>query len=461
MRMIEHNPGAGGDSVPTNWTAAFAHLAEQVAAAIVTQRDAHAREIGDLRQQVMDLTSQVRLLTDARAADREAMDQAVAAARSQVDEIRTETAAAATQAAKDLADSRGQVDELRAQLAKVVQQVTDLAGAHDVLVRDGIAGTDRALADLGARLDTLVDSSAKALADVLQTVDERVAELRAADTATAAAAREICAENGRITDKQLEALQNALDKASAAAAETFSEIGAEAKDLRSLVSQLADARVAMSEQIAGVQKYTGDCFNDAMQAVTDTEQKAADALNAINQRIDGVVDRINEDLPALRGDVTDLQTVSETVSKIGDTTEELTTNVNAALDRLAEAIAEMPRNHVISRQGHLLVFNGRGDEKDLGLVCGRDGTSASGLVAVKAEGSRLIFIRGDGGEFACDLPEAVAPAVTVSPAPIPPKHDVDDMVEMRKNGATWKQIGDKHGITGVHAGRLVKKATGT
>jgi hypothetical protein len=458
---------AASEGPPATWEDAFALLASRFGGLMLDQADKHARQVADLQQDLADCRGLVQQLTDARAQD--ASEAAAAAERhSQALAEALAAGAAAREAADNLAHAvQDQADTIAGLAVQVGTLQRDamamgqaLGGKADAdLVQDMLAGTERAHIALTDRLDQVSQTAGDARDLAARAVDGLAGVTEVA--ATKDSLRQLV-QTVEGHHERLDGLVQSIAATDAATASTFSDIG------QSVEKLTADA-VTILANITGVQTYAGDRFDVAMKAITTTEQKTCDAVTAINEAMvrrmdagDEVVNTLAESVEGLAERVVEVHNLAgearEAVAAVDAAAQAALDTARQSLKDTKTTLDAMPRNLVIDREGRLIAFNGDGTEKDLGLVCGRDGKNAADLVALKAEGNRISLVRGDGHEITCELPTVPAPAAAVPPAPMTEKYDVDDMVKMREAGATWDKIGKKHKISGVHAGRLVKRA---
>lgn len=410
---------------------------------LTDQVDGQRQRADSIAEQLAELNDQVK--TGFEAAGKDAAASAT--------EIATDIAGV-RRAAADAAARAGEVGErvdgvalaldghVKAvgELRQVVDQVADLPKAHGALVQE--------VASVHERLDA-VDENLKTSAELVQSIEETV-------TTKAKALDELTGAVDVLRTDGIGGTDRALD------------------DLRSQVKQLTDARVTMTDQISetfqGVQKYAGDCFNQSMEAISAIEESLAatdravsetlselgQSVRTIQQQVDKNGTQAAEALDVISNAINDrIDTVVKEVGTVVTDSRSALDAARTSLHETREHLHNMPRTLIMNRQGDLVAVTGAGEERDLGRVVGRDGTDAASVVSMKTEGKTLVLVRGDGQEIKCALPAAPAPAEkAVQPAPA---LDIKDMVAMKRAGEPLAVIGQRHGISGSYAGRLIKQ----
>lgn len=449
--------------VPDNWEAAFALMGEQFGEILSELQDRHARELDALRTRVDDLQGLVKQHGDARAQMADAAEKHAAQLQEAIDHG---------------AKVHARADDLQKLIDGQTEMIASLRGLVDT---QGETIT-RVRADLDKVPDDQTDARQRLRADLDTRIDEAFGEIEAVkvegekrDEAHLAlvARHDMLVQNVARVDEGMQQHRtetsqhmNGWSRRIDTIDNWSADVERRMDDQAAQVKVLTDGRVTISESIDGVMKYATDAFDVAMKTITESDTAASSTFSEIGIEVQQVRDRVEV---VTRQAADAIEAVSTAICARMVTVEErldvAVTESTAALDSSRAALhdtrqqlAVMPRNLVITREGDLLAFLGDGSDRNLGRICGRDGSDAVSLVAAKTDGNALVLVRGDGQEIKCALPAAPVPANAVQTTPAPAlKYDVEAMARLRDAGVTWDAIGKGYKITGVHAGRLVKK----
>ncbi|HVQ43757.1 MAG TPA: hypothetical protein VMT30_02215 [Candidatus Saccharimonadia bacterium] len=491
--------------VPASWEDAFAMMSDRMARIIGRQ----AADIQGLKSDLVD----ARGLTVAAAKGIADLGIQIAglAAAFEIQDTATkaqahrgvETSTAVIEIAAAVSELVTKIDTGAAAMGALVERVTGLEvheQDHDAALAEAVQKVADAVerADQVAGMATLMDA---AFGKLTTQVDQIAGKVEASDAAAArarvfgdeladaveAVRREVQANALAIEDyaatasgedaaltARLDEVANAVNVIvgeAPAMALASQELAAHVDDLVTMVASVQTARAAdwstLEEDFADVRGLLAEATTE-LAAVRRRQGEDGVRVGAVEEAIAGFV----SGAAALAREVRTIdETVKTGVAAIGAVEDQS----RDALRRVTIALDQMPAGFMIDQEGKLNRVNRAGDMTSLGTVVGhakdgRDGVSPAQIVAIRADGERLVMTLSDRSEVGCPFPRAVEPA---PPAPSSDVVDplclgylskdvkvravqVDHMARLRADGKNFKEIAELFAISERQAARLIK-----
>lgn len=279
--VVSRTPGV----VPMNWQSAFALLARQMAAAVDHQ-------VGLVNKLTAELADARGLIV--------AGDRARADLGGQLAAVKEQVAAVAESAEKHTNDT----------VAAAIDKLTTAGDKLDEALGKRIDAVDNRAGEIAARVE--------GVAEMIGTAGERIDAVEKQSAGNAAALdvqdKAVKAQGEKVAETErglcdLRSDVQTVNKSLAVAAKAQGDLFERLDDVAGKVEAVTKGQDGFREAVAGVQKYAGDCFNTAMEAITGEAESQAKAV----AEVVAAVERLDQ------GTQTALKVTSDALGEITET----------------------------------------------------------------------------------------------------------------------------------------------
>lgn len=307
--------------IPINWRSAFAMLARQVTAFAEHQ----AGQIRTLTDELADACGCIAA-GDRTRADQAEQIRALTADLAAAKEQSTAATESAVAAAIEKLTAAG--DTLEQALTKRLDEQAEQIGTTDKTVAEALTRADELARTLGA-----VEQQA---AGTAATVDVQAGAVRAQGEKLAKLAGTAAETEQGLTD-----LRNGVEAAGKVVAGIQLHFDELFSDLDGKVNAIVKGQDGFRETVAGVQKYAGDCFNIAMEAITGEAESQAKAVAEVVAAVERLDQGTQKALAVTSDALAEITATVEKVATDGAKNADAYDKLNVRTHAIAEGVKDL------------------------------------------------------------------------------------------------------------------------